>query len=396
MYSLIQTPNDLWRLKYEDELAASLGGGRVITYAAGRMAFYSILKTLNLKENDEIILTSFTCSVMVNAIKRIGATIIFSDIDPETLGSSPGEILKLITPQTKVIVAQHSFGCPCEIDKIQELAKRRNIFLIEDCALSFLSKYKGITLGNWGDAAIFSSDHSKPLSTLIGGFVYTNINHLYEKLKVAHESIGDIPQSQQYNIYNQIKFESKYYKPEKYRFFRLYQLFEGIYKKIIKSRNAPTFLINDSVSVPAKDIYYPYPSKFPSFLSYLGLLELGEYIKSIEHRRELLNQLIDVVSIKHRIPNCYANDDNYIIPLRFAFCSDSEKLHNKIAKFIDKEWFWFKKPIEATSEDMEAYGYKLGSCPVSEGVGRIIINIPCIYYKDDGMIKNLKDALITE
>lgn len=386
MHSLIQAPDPFWQSKYENKLSLSLGGGKVITYAAARMAFYSILKALDLKKDEEVIVTGFTCSVMVNAIIRIGAIPVFSDIDPETFGSSPLEISKLISPKTRVIVAQHSFGIPCEIDKIQELAKTRNIFLIEDCALSYLSKYKGITLGNWGDAAIFSSDHSKPLSTLIGGFAYTNSDQLYEKLKTAHELIGEIPQKQQYNIYKQLIFESKYYKPEKYRFLKLFQLFDGIYNKIIRSSNTPTFLIDDSASETGKDIHYPYPSKFPAFLSYLGLLELEEYKKSIQKRKLLLNQLIYAISIKQRIPACYTNEDNYIIPLRFAFCSDSKIFHFNISKFIDKEWFWFKKPIEATSEDVTAYGYILGSCPVSEDVGRTIINVPCIHYEDNSMI----------
>ncbi len=390
IFSLIEYPNNKWQLKYETELASSLGEGKVLTYAAGRMAFYSILKSLNLKKTDEVILTGFTCSVMVNAVIRIGAIPIFSDIDKDTLGSCPISISKLISSNTKVIVAQHSFGIPCEIDKIQEIAKNKNIFLIEDCALSFLSKYKGITLGNWSDAAIFSSDHSKPLNTFIGGFVYTNSNHLYNKLKDYHDSIGEIPQKQQYNIYKQLIFEGEYFKPEKYWFLKFYNLLEGLLNRFFKSRNSYTFLDEDSASKPSQNSHYPYPSKFPSFLSYLGLLELYEYKKSIENRRQLLNELINLISLKHRIPSCYSNEDNYIIPLRFAFFTDSQISNNNVSKLFDKEWFWFKKPIESTSEDITSYGYKIGSCPVSEAIGEKIINIPCIHLKDMDMLKSLE------
>lgn len=385
--TLIQSPSSEWQTKYEKELAVSLGHGNVVTYAAGRMAFYSILKTLDLQKKDEVILAGFTCSVMVNAIIRIGATPIFSDIDPETFGSSPMEISKLITKQTKVIVAQHSFGIPCEIDEIQKIAIKNKIYLIEDCALSFLSKYKGVTLGNWGDVAIFSSDHSKPLNTLIGGFAYTNNFKLYQKLKKEQFMMDDIPIKQQYKIYQQIIFESKYYKPELYRFLKFRELIEVFFKKFIKKASVPTFLIEDSSSLPHKNKFYSYPSKFPLFLSYLGLLELERYKASIELRRLLMNNLLKALSQKHVIPSSYINDDNYIIPLRFVFCSESIGFYNKISKFIDNDWFWFKKPIEASTEDLVLYGYKPGSCPIAERVGKTIINIPCIHYKNSTMIK---------
>lgn len=393
MYSLILNPDQYWQSRYEEKLAGTLGKGKVLTYASGRMAFYSILKALNIQQNDEVILTGFTCSVMVNAVKRLGATVIFSDVDPETFGSCPVEISKLISSKTKVIVAQHSFGCPCKIDKIQELAKTHNIFLIEDCALSFLSKYKDIILGNWGDAAIFSSDHTKPMSTLIGGFAYTRNDELYENLRSGHKSIGEIPHLQQLNIYNQIIFESKYYKPDKYRFLLFYQVIRKLLNIFSKRSNIPTFLVNDSDSVPSNDFSYPYPAQFPSFLSYLGCLELEEFKESIEHRRLLLNQLLEVISTKYYISKCYRDVDNYIIPLRFAFCSDSDDLHKKIGKIFDKEWFWFKKPIEATSEELIAYGYVWGSCPNSEHIGKNIVNIPCIFFKDEKMIEYLKNTI---
>jgi len=391
IYSLIESPDYHWLSKYEDELSLTLGGGKVITYAAGRMAFYSILRTLNLKKNDEIILTGFTCSVMVNAVKRIGAIPVFSDIDPDTFGSSPKEISKLITSHTKVIVAQHSFGIPCEIDKIQEIARNNKIFLIEDCALSFLSKFKGITLGNWGDAAIFSSDHSKPLNTLIGGFAYTNNLILYEKLKISLELIGEVSQKQQYKIYKQICFENKYSDSRKYKYLKLSQLIDGIYIKINKNDNCPTFLVEDSCSKPRINLLYPYPSKFPSFLAYLGLLELNKYIETIDERRLLLQNLIIEISNKNIIPLSYSNINNYIIPLRFAFCSESKLYHKEISKFIDKDWFWFKKPIEATSEDLSAFGYKQGSCPVAEKIGKTIINIPCINFGNKNLLKKIKN-----
>ena len=158
---------------YEHQMTSLIGSGFGISFAAGRMAFYSLLKALNIGIGDEVILPGFTCSVMPNAVWRSGAIPVFADIDKDTFGSDPVEIEKRISSRTKLIVAQHSFGIPCDIPAIVEVGKKHGIFVVEDCAIALDSAINGIKVGNWGDAAIFSTDHSKPLNTLIGGFLYT-------------------------------------------------------------------------------------------------------------------------------------------------------------------------------------------------------------------------------
>ena len=147
------------------------------------MGFFALMQIRGIGKGDEVILQGHTCSVMPNAVWRTGATPIYADIDSNTFGSSAIEIDKVITPQTKMIVAQHSFGIPCDIEPIVDLARSKGIFLLEDCAITLGSKLKGIQVGNFGDAALFSIDHSKPLNAFTGGLIYTRKNELYEKLK---------------------------------------------------------------------------------------------------------------------------------------------------------------------------------------------------------------------
>ena len=157
--------------EYENQLAALIGPGRGVSFAAGRMAFYAVLKALGVGSGDEVILPGFTCSVMPNAVWRTGARPVFADIEAETFGSCASGIAAKITSRTKAVVAQHSFGIPCNIPEIVELCRKRGLALIEDCAITLDSAYDGKKVGNWGDAAIFSTDHSKPLNTLVGGFL---------------------------------------------------------------------------------------------------------------------------------------------------------------------------------------------------------------------------------
>jgi len=85
---------------YERRMAALIGDGSGVSFAAGRMAFYTLLKALGVGEGDEVILLGFTCSVMVNAVWRSGARPVFADIDESTFGSDAKEILKKITDRT--------------------------------------------------------------------------------------------------------------------------------------------------------------------------------------------------------------------------------------------------------------------------------------------------------
>ena len=121
---------------FEIKFAKLVGEGEAVSYAAARMGFYELMRHLRITKDDEIILLGATCSVMVNAVIRVGATPIFSDIDPETYGSSALEIVKHITQRTKMIVAQHSFGIPCDIEPIVDLARSKGIFLLEDYAIT--------------------------------------------------------------------------------------------------------------------------------------------------------------------------------------------------------------------------------------------------------------------
>ena len=121
--------------EFEDKFSKLIGSGYGVSFATGRMGFYALLKLLKIGKDDEVILLGSTCSVMVNAILRCNATPIYSDINTENYGSDKESILLKISKNTKMIIAQHSFGIPCDILKIKELAAQET-FYFEDCALT--------------------------------------------------------------------------------------------------------------------------------------------------------------------------------------------------------------------------------------------------------------------
>jgi perosamine synthetase len=387
--NLISNPDNRIRNQYEREFASYLGLGKCLSYATGRMAFYTLLKCFEIKDGDEVILTGFTCSVMVNAVIRTGATPVYTDIDSETYGSSPDDIRKKITGKTKVIVAQHSFGISCKIDLIKQIADDNGLFLIEDCALSFTSTYKGVTLGNWGHAAIFSTDHSKPLNTLTGGMLYTLDDSLFRKAEELYDEVAELSIKHQSNILNQIWTERKYCNSRNYSVYKLLFFLNLIKRRFFKGET--TFLSDDNYATVRSSGAYPYPSRMPVFLCRLGLMELARFNASKIQRVKVLKKYLDIFlntgDNKFMIPNCYFDPDNDIVPLRFVFESFDPDFEDRLSDFIDTSWIWFKKPIVATTDQLSDFGYEQGSCSISEFTGSKIINLPCIFENEEILIK---------
>jgi len=361
--------------KFEDSFASLIGDGKAVSFAAGRMGFYALMKVLSIKPGDDIIIQGSTCSVMVNAILKIGANPIFADIDKETFGSSYIGIEKCLSPRTKIIVAQHSFGIPCDIQPIVNLAKENKIFLLEDCALTLGSKINDKVCGNFGDASLFSTDHSKPLNLLIGGLIYSRNKILYNSLKKARDDSKELPKWKQKALWKQLLFERKFSNPSNYSKMNLMAAMRSRF-----NYNKSPFLDDDfSSSILSK---YPYPSRLPTFLAKLGIYELKRWDEKKNIRKDLLITFLKLSNdydIQRFLPKSYFDLNLDIVPLRFVYTHPSFiRLRKEMSTFLNIQWFWFTKPIVACEEPSEL-GYKYGSCPISEKVGNEIINWPCIF-----------------
>lgn len=295
--ALIEAPNLDYVNRYEKELSQFLGGGHVVTFASGRMSFYSLLKSWGIREGDEVALTGFTCAVMANAVLRTGATPIYVDIDKDTLGMSAESLVSKITNRTKVVVAQHSFGIPCKIDKIKEIAKSHSCYLVEDCALTFGSKYKSIIVGNYGDAAIFSTDHTKPLNTLIGGFVYTNDIDIATSIRAMRDDCGDLSNEHQRMILKTYIDEHRI-ETVNHKIYIMRNYKKALMNKLhIHNEISPYLELETSAKI-AINPYYSYPAKLPSVLAKIGLHVLEQYKANIHQRQSWLKEILQVVEKK--------------------------------------------------------------------------------------------------
>ena len=156
----------------------------VLLFESSRSALFNCLMSQNIGKGDEVVISSFTCDAVTYAVMRTGAKVVYSDINDD-LTMQTVSVLKAITKRTKAIVMQNTFGrIGLDISTIS-IIKRKNILLIEDCALSYGSVYDGTKLGAYGDFSFFSLEVSKTLTIGWGGVLlinnHTYINDMYER-----------------------------------------------------------------------------------------------------------------------------------------------------------------------------------------------------------------------
>ena len=145
----------------------------------------------NLKPGDEVILPSYTFSSTANSFVLVGAKLVFVDIRPDTMNIDEKKIEAAITEKTKVIVPVHYAGVSCEMDTIMDIAKRHNLWVIEDAAQGIMSTYKGKALGTFGEFGCFSFHETKNYSMGEGGAILIRDEKYIEDAEILREKGTD-------------------------------------------------------------------------------------------------------------------------------------------------------------------------------------------------------------
>jgi perosamine synthetase len=155
--------------EFEFAFAKRMGSGRGVSTANGRMAFYYILKALDLPAGSEIVVPAVTFWVVPALAQAAGLKVVFADIDPNTFLLDPACFADAVTDKTRAVVPTHLYGLPCDMDAVLEIASRHNVAVIEDCAHALGATYRGRPVGTFGTGALFSFQTLKPLNTYGGG-----------------------------------------------------------------------------------------------------------------------------------------------------------------------------------------------------------------------------------
>lgn len=188
--------------KFEKAFAHYLGMEYALSCSNGTTALHLALLALNISEGDEVIVPSLTYVATANAVCYVGATPVFVDAESKHFQIDPDKIEENITKKTRAIIAVHLYGHASDMEKIVRIAKKHNLFLIEDCAEAIGTKFNDRFVGTFGDIATFSFFGNKTITTGEGGMVVTNNKDLSEKVfkfkgqgvsktaKYFHEVVG--------------------------------------------------------------------------------------------------------------------------------------------------------------------------------------------------------------
>jgi len=175
--------------RFEAAFAARLGydAAHAVAASYGRMAFYYILKALDLPAGSQIVVPALTFWVIPALAKVAGLEVVFADVDPETFTLDPAALERVITPQTRAVVPTHLYGLPCDMTAIQAIARRHSLVVIEDCAHALGATFEGRPAGTLGDAALFSFQTLKPLNCYGGGMAVVRDRALADRVRAIIE-----------------------------------------------------------------------------------------------------------------------------------------------------------------------------------------------------------------
>ena len=170
--------------EFEQKFADWIGTKYAIAVNSGTAALHVALLSCGIGKGDEVITTPFTFIASGNAIVYTGAKPVFADIDLKTYTLNPDTIESLITENTKAILPVHLYGQSANMDRINEIAEKHGLIVIEDAAQAHGATCNGKNVGNMGDMACFSFYPTKNMTTSEGGIITTNDEDLAESAKI--------------------------------------------------------------------------------------------------------------------------------------------------------------------------------------------------------------------
>lgn len=169
---------------FERALAKYLAVPEVVAVSSGTAGLHLALRALGVRAGDEVIVPSFAFISVAFAIHYLGATPVFTEVEPKTLGLDPASVEAAIGPKTRAILLVHAFGCPACVEEILELARRHGLAVIEDSCEALGAEVDGKKTGTFGDAGVFGFYPNKQITTGEGGAVAVHDSALALRMRI--------------------------------------------------------------------------------------------------------------------------------------------------------------------------------------------------------------------
>lgn len=334
---------------FEKEFADFVGVKHAISVGNGTDALVLALKSMGIGEGDEVITTPFTFFATAEAISAVGATPVFVDVNKETFNIDVTKIEEKITSKTKAIMPVHIFGQSADMDEINEIAKKHNLYVIEDACQAVGGKYKGRKIGTLGDVACFSFFPTKNLGCAgDGGMIVTNDDKIATIARALRTHGSGENGQKAYNLLNNIEEEVK--------------TAEGA---------------NDTVYNPLK--YYNYLIGFNTRLDAIQSAILSVKLKEIDSwnakRREIVELYNEALQNSDLVTPVAKDYNEHVYHMYILQSENREEVLAKLKEAGIATGVYYPVPLHL-QKVYKDLGYKEGDMPVSEYLSHRTFAIP--------------------
>jgi perosamine synthetase len=358
---------DFWRKKYEEDFCKLVDAEGARAFGLGRHALVILLKALGVKGGDKIGVCSFTCLSVVEAVKVCQAIPVYLDAD-EYLCIDPREILRQKTGSLKVVILQHTFGCPGRLEQLLAACSKIDAKVVEDCAHSLGCSWNGKKLGKFGEGAIYSFQWGKPYSTGQGGMLTVNSSRLLdivdrqiEKSAMPASTGSELILACQRQAYSILAKT------------RLACYLRHHYSKLRDLRSS------SGTSMPKGNFHL-----YPGYVRLAGQLTARAGAKQIANwprLRQLRRQntaTIEEYFNKAGLPLWPKPSQADITMLRYPLLTQKKsEIVNQAAKQGLDIAGWYISPVHPLiGDDLAKVGYQQGSCPKAESTINQLIHLP--------------------
>lgn len=351
--------------EYEHVFAQRIGVRYAYSFCSGRVGLYGLLKALGVGSGDEVLLQVPTHIVVPNAIRYLEARPVYVDCSLDDYNMDLDQARKKITPRTKALILQHTFGIPADIESALQLSRQYGLALIEDCVHALGARYAGSPVGSFGHAAFFSTEETKTISTTMGGVVVTDDPELAKKMREFQQSCA--PPSAWTTSRYVLKLIVYHFLMEP----RVHRFARALYELLGKRNPLPQATVHEELlgRRPAQ-----YEQRFSNAQAKLGLRQLARLDSNLAHRRAMAKIYAErLAELGFKIPRPLKKTEPVYVRYPF-WAADREAAVKAFAPHVVLGT-WFTSVLEEAVSP--AHGeYEMVSCPNAEWAAKHLVNLP--------------------